>query len=611
MTQTPKPPDHNWRTLIILTIYSAYFYAFMEWLFFVTKPSSLSTLTLFDNIKILLITSGIVALLLLAILFILSSPALLIKNETWRPRLRYLSFLAPALMLAVTALLLLDNFTYTVFKFGIISTEGAWRALYAVGFAIFIGWMMRQIRRSVQKRRTPASFLSVGLLIVSIAFILSVTFSNSTNLSGLNTDSSKPSAERPNIIILGGDGLSANYLSVYGFDKDTTPFLKEMAKTSLVAENAFPNASSTTASTTTMLTGREPATIKVYRYPDVLEGNASFEHLPGILKRQGYTTVEVGTPYYVDAQKLNLLDGFDIVNNESLDQPVLNMLRNILGNTPSTYFILTIKERASERLLHIFFIKEMQDPLKEVNNPNARMTDEQRVDQILAALDQADDPVFIFAHLMDTHGPHFSSSKQVFSTEADEDEEWDKARYEDSILSFDGSVARIYNHLAKTGQLANTILVIYTDHGFKYVVNQRIPIIIHFPNGAHAGTRKNNLQVIDVPATLLEYLDIPQPAWMTGASFLNVEPAIDRQIVSITAGSPSKIKPPFYQIKIVQVLVCQKWYTLNVQENKWTTGSVNGHTSKCSQDLLPPEDEIRQTILEYLEQYEYDISSLQ
>jgi arylsulfatase A-like enzyme len=442
---------------------------------------------------------------------------------------------------------------------------------------------------------------------------LSVTLSLNSDLNTLNNDSLTPSAERPNIIILGGDGLSASYLSMYGYEHETTPFLKEMAKTSLVAENAFPNASSTTASTTTMMTGREPATVKVYRYPDVLEGNASFEHLPGILKRQGYTTVEIGTPYYVDAQKLNLLDGFDIVNNESLNQPVLNALRSVLGNSPATYFIWTIKERVSERLLHIFFIKEMRDPLKEVNNPKARMTDEQRVDQILAAIDraQADRPVYVFAHLMDTHGPHFSSSKQVFSTEADEDEEWDKGRYEDSILTFDGNVKRIYNHLAETGQLDNTILVIYTDHGFKYTTWNRIPILIHFPNAAHAGTRQNNIQVIDVPATLVEYLGIPQPAWMTGASFLNIEPDRDRQIISITAGSPSKIKPPFYQIKIVQVIVCHKWYNLNVQENKWATGNVNGHTSKCSQDILPSDDEIRQKILEYLEKYGYDISSLQ
>jgi hypothetical protein len=98
---------------------------------------------------------------------------------------------------------------------------------------------------------------------------------------------------------------------------------------------------------------------------------------------------------------------------------------------------------------------------------------------------------------------------------------------------------------------------------------------------------------------------------MTGTSFLTEEPPVNRQIISITAGSPSKINPPFYQIKLVQVLVCQKWYMLNVQENKYETGNVVGHTSKCNTELLPPEDEIHQKILDYLEKYGYDISSLQ
>ena len=164
-----------------------------------------------------------------------------------------------------------------------------------------------------------------------------------------------------------------------------------------------------------MLTGKEPIINKVYRYPDILSGRDSFEHLPGILRQRGYKTVEIGTPYYVDARRLNLLEGFDIVNNQSLNSPASDALRVVLGNSPSTYFIQTISERASERLLHIFFIKEMRNPLAEVNDPAARISDEQRVDQIIDLLDHADQPVFIFAHLMDTHGPKFSFQKQVFS----------------------------------------------------------------------------------------------------------------------------------------------------------------------------------------------------
>ncbi len=43
----------RWMTLIILTVLTAYFYVLMEWLFFTTKPSFMSTLSLLDNLKVL------------------------------------------------------------------------------------------------------------------------------------------------------------------------------------------------------------------------------------------------------------------------------------------------------------------------------------------------------------------------------------------------------------------------------------------------------------------------------------------------------------------------------------------------------------------------------
>src|SRR5260221_7915552 len=116
MTQTTssptKQPNHNWRTLIILTVYSAYFYAFMEWLFFVTKPSSLSTLSLLNKLEVFLITGGIVALTVLACLLIFSLPALLIRHPILRPRLQLFSNLVPAILHGIISLIMFDNFTY-------------------------------------------------------------------------------------------------------------------------------------------------------------------------------------------------------------------------------------------------------------------------------------------------------------------------------------------------------------------------------------------------------------------------------------------------------------------------------------------------------------------
>jgi arylsulfatase A-like enzyme len=594
-------PTYSLSLFFNLTILAAYFHALMEWLFFVTQSSSLSTLSLLEKFKVLFSTGGVLAFLLLALLLILVLPSL-----KWK----FLGYIPAALMLSVTALVMIDNFSYTVFKFGIVSVVGAWRLIYTAAFLLIFYWMFRFVQR--QKLWKNASLLTLSLLAISIVGIYSIYRSRSPYMSGFVPEAREASTEYPNIIILGSDGLSASYLSAYGFEGNTTPFISELTKTSLVAENAFPNASSTTGSTTSALTGKIPAEVQVFRYPDILSQEDSFEHMPGILKHMGYKTVQIGTTYYVDAKKLNLLDGFEIVNNVSFENPLLDAIQPLLGNSSSAYFLQTVAERASDRLFHIFFVKEMENPFQQVNNPKFRMTDGERVDQIINLLETSDRPVFVFSHFMNTHGPHFSSGDRASTEESEEEEkEWDVELYKEAIRSFDDNVRELYTYLEESGKLDNTIIVIYTDHGYRYVINQRIPLIIHFPNDEFAGSIKNNVQVIDLPATLLDYIDKDQPEWMTGTSLLQGEPPAMREIISTTAGSPKKIKPPFYQIKSLQFIVCQKWYSWNVQDNEFKTGEVKSHTAKCDPTLLPTDDEVQKKMLEFFKKYKYDTSSIE
>jgi arylsulfatase A-like enzyme len=182
--------------------------------------------------------------------------------------------------------------------------------------------------------------------------------------------------------------------------------------------------------------------------------------------------------------------------------------------------------------------------------------------------------------------------------------------YLDAILTFDGNVKRIYDHLDQTGKLEDTILVIYTDHGFNYTINARIPVLIRFPHGEHSRHISSNVQVIDVPATLLEYLGIPQPEWMSGTSLLQEDPPADRIIFSTTSGDPRKFAPPFYQLNILQGIVCNRWYRLDVRQNIFTTGNIAAHSARCDETSLPEDEEIQQVLLKYLEEHGYDTQSL-
>lgn len=604
----PANPSHKYQSgLFNATILSAYLYVFMEWVFFATKPSSVSNLPWFETLKMLILTGGAMALFPLAGAFLFLLFSRIIKRTIWHERTVQAGYIIPAFVISVTALIMIDNFTYTVFKAGVISSKGTIRLAYAAGLILFFLWTIRSMAGNKWIRKRRASLLALGLMAVSITGFTMIFFSDSPDLRNPYTGTVK--GEYPNIIILGADGLSAKYLSAYGYRFKTTPFLNELGDQALFAENAFPNASSTTASTASMLTGRESTEVQVFRYPDILSGRRSFEHLPGILKRHGYLTVQIGAPYYVDAGRLNLLGGFDRTHNQTIDLPALDVFLPMLGNSPSMYFVRTIVERAYERLAHIFLNRPMMDAVTAVHDPAARISDEARVDLILDTLDRADRPVFIFTHMMDTHGPEFASGEYVFST-GPSSEKWDVNNYLDAILTFDGNVKRIYDYLDQTGKLEDTILVIYTDHGFNYAINARIPILIRLPHDEHARHIKSNVQVIDVPATLLDYLGIPQPEWMSGTSLLIDDPPAGRIIFSTTSGDPREFAPPFHQINILQGIVCNRWYRLHVRENIYNTGRIAAHTAGCDEASLPEDEEIHRVLLDYLDQHGYDTQSL-
>ena len=142
-----------WRKLLNMTIFSAYFYASMEWLFFITKPSALSILALPDSLLVLLASGGFFTLLMVAVFIIASIPFWLVNNLSWKLRLLATVYIVPAFVLTITALIMFDNFTYTVFKFGIVSTDTWQRGLYVIGLAFILWRFIRYSMKFTQKKR--------------------------------------------------------------------------------------------------------------------------------------------------------------------------------------------------------------------------------------------------------------------------------------------------------------------------------------------------------------------------------------------------------------------------------------------------------------------------
>jgi hypothetical protein len=248
----------------------------------------------------------------------------------------------------------------------------------------------------------------------------------------------------------------------------------------------------------------------------------------------------------------------------------------------------------------------MEDPTNEVfeDEKLSDMTDEDRLGMVKSLFHDISQPLFIHVHLMGTH-------------KAD-----DMAGYDDEVSEFDGYMQQVITELKGIGQLDNTVVIVYTDHGFGDLSNVRIPLMIHFPNGKYAGTLTHNTQNMDIAPTILDYLGIQPPAWMDGVSLLKGEPAVDRPIFSASPSfrvdnefnrlelDPSQVKPPFYQFGTVGMVICQKWYAVETSSLTWHASEIQGYPTPCSPGTLPTERQAQQIMLDQLAHNGFDISTL-
>ncbi|MGB7540062.1 MAG: sulfatase-like hydrolase/transferase, partial [Anaerolineales bacterium] len=468
----------SWRSLFVQTLLAAYAYAFMEWLFYATKPSFMDALSAGKKLELFLLTGLILSALALAPAALLRILGLL-PGPTGRGQVfQLLAALIPALLAAGMSLLLIDNFSYTVFRFGIVTSQGALRAGYAVLAVVLLILWYRQVlinanqpapvraeprtagRRARLPRPSAASIgTGAGLTLAALSIVIGlVRIFTSTAVAG----ESAAAAERlPNIVLLAGEGLDSKWMSVYGYPRDTTPNLRKLAETGLLAENDFTNAAHTTGSEFSLLTGKYPAATRLLYSPNILQGPDAYEHLPGILQRAGYTTVQIAFPYYIDAYDVNLQEGFDEVNGRSLDPEGIFPLARKFHWEDAGYFLPQLSQRIFDRLLHIFFIRQMPDPYREVIqavDPNriSKMTDQARIGRLTRVLRDAESPMFVHVHLMDTHGPMFYPRTRVFSSAEIQDREWMRDFFDDAILDFDAYVGEFVEYMKGAGLWDNT-----------------------------------------------------------------------------------------------------------------------------------------------------------
>ncbi len=144
-----------------------YLYLFFEWLFFATKPSMISGLGWVDQIQILIRSPAPFMALVVGAQVIAAAISLALP---WRWRI--VALLPSAAILGSLLLMLLDNFTYVLFDFGIVQSGPILRWLYLLVLAAALAVAAKVlfdtgelVRRSSGRKRG----LIVALLLLPVA----------------------------------------------------------------------------------------------------------------------------------------------------------------------------------------------------------------------------------------------------------------------------------------------------------------------------------------------------------------------------------------------------------------------------------------------------------
>lgn len=270
------------------------------------------------------------------------------------------------------------------------------------------------------------------------------------------------------------DTLRPDHLSTYGYHRETTPHLDQLARRSVVFEQARSIAPWTLPSARTVITGYQP------------ELYDSAPTLPGLLSRQGFATGMIAGNVYLSAN-------FDM--NRDWGHHEVDMF------PPAD----VVTDRALDWLAE----HEGQDALLQVHYMSAH----------LPYLE----PEPYRSTFADGGPPGFQSEFHLPAVRTglrngtldDDGKAYIADRYDNCILWIDNELQRLYAQLAP-----EDVLVVFSDHGEEfwdhggyehghtlYEELLRVPLVIKAP-GLQAGRVQAPVSLLDVAPTILDLLDV-------------------------------------------------------------------------------------------------------
>ena len=369
---------------------------------------------------------------------------------------------------------------------------------------------------------------------------------------------------KPNVLLITMDTVRADHTSVYGYERDTTPNLRQLCRDATVYTRAIAASDFTLPTHGALFTGLYPNWSGALAAMDPRPGHIADPLRPEtvtlaeILRSRGYWTAEVAANFGFLGPWTGLTRGFDVTD---LRRPVT------LSTGDRPFYLRAMARRLLGQVSNMA-------PLERPSLTAADIND--RALELLEAVKVSGAPFFMFLNYMDAHTPYVpsppfdrrfpgfdsgldpysfhdlklqvaSGKRQILPNERTHL----IAQYDGGIAEEDSAIGAILNRLRQLGLYDNTLIVITADHGdtfgehgladhflgFVYQELVHIPLIIKYPRQRHAKRSDELVSQVDVFPTVLDLVETRTASELQGRSLLR--PAAVEDLVVYSQGTRS------------------------------------------------------------------------
>lgn len=328
------------------------------------------------------------------------------------------------------------------------------------------------------------------------------------------------SDDRYNVIVISLDTLRPDHLTLYGYERDTSPVIAEFASRGVVFEQAFSQSPKTASSHMTILTGLYPS---VHGIENLSEKNRRLsEEIPtiaGLLSQAGYRTEAMVGGGNV-AGGLGFDRGFDTYAEPTDSQDPIQ------GAAP----VLTRLARESSPFFLFVHTYQVHDPY--VPDPAFAdlYVDPSYEGEIISSQDELIE-VSGGREYWQQYNAYWSRVDPTSSADA----QHLRDLYDAEIRYTDVLMAEFFQLLDDLELFDNTIVILLSDHGEEFFEHGsalhntlyqevlRVPLVFRLPDslGVASGQRLQNLaRLVDIKPTILDAVGIAQPGHLQGDSLL-------------------------------------------------------------------------------------------